>query len=230
MGATGGRLWEIWNLLTIVSLGVDLVFLGRTLPLWGQPVAHLNFFMKSFFTDLTLLCSVPSLYHVAYTNTKADKILLMGGEINPKTGIELPGKFWRKKIFGIIGLLAGGRTFSLHRPASSSCLIPLDREFVIVGGFDAGAAVGFVHRWENWVLKYYKVDRWHPTQIPRSEPKVFIFVWFRGSFTLHVQLGLGWDVFQNGWDGSLHLPTTTISLFSTHRTFCTKKENLIYIE
>ena len=23
-----------------------------------------------------------------------------------------------------------------------------------------------------------------------------------GSFTLHVQLGLGWDVFQNGWDGS----------------------------
>ena len=22
------------------------------------------------------------------------------------------------------------------------------------------------------------------------------------SFTLHVQLGLGWDVFQNGWDGS----------------------------
>ena len=22
-----------------------------------------------------------------------------------------------------------------------------------------------------------------------------------GSFTLHVQLGLGWDVFQNGWDG-----------------------------
>ena len=28
----------------------------------------------------------------------------------------------------------------------------------------------------------------------------------------------------------LHLPTTTINLFSTHRTFCTKKENLIYIE
>ena len=23
-----------------------------------------------------------------------------------------------------------------------------------------------------------------------------------GSYTLHVQLGLGWDVFQNGWDGS----------------------------
>ena len=100
--------------------------------------------MKSFFTNLTLLCSVPSLYHVAYTNTKADKILLMGGEINPKTGIELPGKFCKKKI--MIGLLAGGRTFSLHHPASSSCLIPLDREFVIVGGFDAGAAVGFVHR------------------------------------------------------------------------------------
>ena len=26
-----------------------------------------------------------------------------------------------------------------------------------------------------------------------------------GSFTLHVQLGLGWDVFQNGWDGSQQL-------------------------
>ena len=70
----------------------------------------------------------------------------MGGEINPKTGIELPGKFYKKKIFGMIGLLAGGRAFSLHRPVSSSCLIPLDQEFVIVGGFDAGAAVGFVHR------------------------------------------------------------------------------------
>ena len=23
-----------------------------------------------------------------------------------------------------------------------------------------------------------------------------------GSYTLHVQLGSGWDVFQNGWDGS----------------------------
>ena len=45
-------------------------------------------------------------------------------------------------------LLPGGRTFGLHRTSSSSCLIPLDldQQFVIVGGFDAGAAVSFVER------------------------------------------------------------------------------------
>ena len=46
-------------------------------------------------------------------------------------------------------LFADGRTFGLHRPASSSCLIPLDlaQHFVVVGGYDAGAAVAFVDRW-----------------------------------------------------------------------------------
>ena len=34
-------------------------------------------------------------------------------------------------------------------------------------------------------------------------------------FTLHVQLGLGWDVFQNGWDGSqpFHRFNSCISAF-----------------
>jgi len=57
--------------------------------------------------------------HVAYSNTKEKKILLMGGEYegSNQTGVELPG----------------GRTFELHHEAISSCLIPLDQHFVIVG-------------------------------------------------------------------------------------------------
>ena len=39
-----------------------------------------------------LLLSVPSLYHVSYTNAKENKILLLGGEIQPSTGVELPGE------------------------------------------------------------------------------------------------------------------------------------------
>ena len=82
-------------------------------------------------------------------------ILLMGGETNPKTGVELPGKS-SQLVMIMLKLKAlylyftlGGRTFGLHRASSSSCLIPLDldqQQFVIVGGFDAGAAVGFVDR------------------------------------------------------------------------------------
>ena len=43
------------------------------------------------FTKL-YLCSIQRNYHVSYTNTNANKILLMGGETNPKTGVEIPGK------------------------------------------------------------------------------------------------------------------------------------------
>ena len=44
-----------------------------------------------FLLKLQLL-SVPSLYHVSYTNKKENKILLLGGEIQPSTGVELPGE------------------------------------------------------------------------------------------------------------------------------------------
>ena len=76
----------------------------------------------------------------------------MGGETSPKTGVEIPGK--SRNESPVDSCLphschcAGGRPFDLHRAASSSCLIPLDldQQFVIVGGFDAGAAVAFVDR------------------------------------------------------------------------------------
>ena len=59
------------------------------------------------------------------------------------------------------------------------------------------------------------VQRSPHSKQPQSPTRVTIFFPFQfylsdlyiqvnqfGSFTLHVQLGLGWDVFQNGWDGS----------------------------
>ena len=90
----------------------------------------------------------------------------MGGETSPKTGVELPGKsgqlvmsqrvfvyalvdgFIPHNLLALLSSLSGGRTFGLHRASSSSCLITLhmDQQFVIVGGFDTGAAVGFVDR------------------------------------------------------------------------------------
>ena len=42
---------------------------------------------------------------------------------------------------------SGGRTFNIQHAISSGCLIPLDQEFVIVGGFSAGVAVKFDTRW-----------------------------------------------------------------------------------
>ena len=53
--------------------------------------------------------------------------------------------------------------------------------------------------------------------------------WF-GSFTLHVQLGLGWDVFQNGWDQYVIFNTSNflyqkgksdINWITTYNTICT---------
>ena len=89
----------------------------------------------------------------------------MGGETSPKTGVELPGEscnesacdcnvyalvdgFIPHNLLSLLCSSSGGRTFGLHRTSSSSCLISLDmdQQFVIVGGFEAGAAVGFVDR------------------------------------------------------------------------------------
>ena len=81
--------------------------------------------------------------------------------------------------------------------------------------------------------------------MPKSEWNISA-VWLLS----HFRLGTFWAVlhYMSSWDwvgmyfkmvgmdpnrctvSCLHLPTTTISLYSTHRTFCTKKENLIYIE
>ena len=75
----------------------------------------------------------------------------------------------------------GGRTFGLHRTSSSSCLIPLvmdQQQFVIVGGFDAGAAVSFVDRWVNLDLMQNADDSqcanyaMHDTESIRSKSRL----------------------------------------------------------
>ena len=80
--------------------------------------------------------------------------MLLGGEIQPNTGVELPGEQTMMLLlsratfgqnYGIF--LLGGRTFDLQRAISSGCLIPLDQDFVIVGGFSAGVAARFATRW-----------------------------------------------------------------------------------
>ena len=48
---------------------------------------------------------------------------------------------------------SGGRTFNLQHAISSACLIPLDQEFVIVGGFSAGVAAKVATRW--WQQEKY---------------------------------------------------------------------------
>ena len=95
--------------------------------------------------------------------------------------------------------------------------------------------------------------RMHYDVTPQCGVRMYRFRWLKnfkkskpstgidGSFTLYVSifflLGFGWDGHQRPWicwDGSqpfgtascLHLPTTTISIFSTHQTFSTKKENI----
>ena len=75
------------------------LLVGITLPAWGEPLTPISELFQadkkleniSKFTKL-YLCSIPRNYHVSYTNTDANKILLMGGETNPKTGVEIPGK------------------------------------------------------------------------------------------------------------------------------------------
>ena len=76
--------------------------------------------------------------------------MLLGGEIQPSTGVELPGEetmmlLLSRATFG--QNCSGGRRFNLQHAISSGCLIPLDQEFVIVGGFSAGVAAKFATRW-----------------------------------------------------------------------------------
>ena len=101
------------------------------------------------FIDSQCPISLTMSYHVSYTNKKENKILLLGGEIQPSTGVELPGEETMMLLSHATFRqnCSGGRRFNLQHAISSACLIPLDQEFVIVGGFSAGVAANFATRW-----------------------------------------------------------------------------------
>ena len=83
---------EMWDLRQIIE---TTLFYPSQLSFESYPVGQIQYvywlLILMFLLKLQLL-SVPSLYHVSYTNKKENKILLLGGEIQPSTGVELPGE------------------------------------------------------------------------------------------------------------------------------------------
>ena len=56
--------------------------------------------------------------------------------------------------------------------------------------------------WNRHLYLYWSYSSYNCPCITGTNFLAILVISNLGSFTLHVQLGLGWDVFQNGWDGS----------------------------